>query len=137
VPELSYGRLLDHVTSRGADLEASKQLYVAVPESLGRVLRGEGSGFVWNDELFVVQDGEPTSRMHVAFQARDREAVDRFHEAALAAGGRDNGEPGVREYHAAYYAAYALDPDGNNVEAIHRGETKRSADAVVFEPLEW
>lgn len=71
----------------------------------------------------------------MAFQASDREAVHRFHEAALAAGGRDNGAPGERPYHPGYYSAYALDPDGNNVEAVHHGPTRRSADSVVVEPV--
>ena len=59
---------------------------------------------------------------HVAFDADDRAAVDRFYETALAAGARDNGAPGVRaQYDAGYYAAYVLDPDGNNIEAVHHG----------------
>jgi catechol 2,3-dioxygenase-like lactoylglutathione lyase family enzyme len=65
----------------------------------------------------------PDSGTHVAFTAEDRATVDAFHEAALAAGGRDNGGPGVREiYHPSYYAAFALDPDGNNIEAVCHGE---------------
>ena len=70
--------------------------------------------------------------MHIAFQAKDRETVDRFHAAALAAGGTDNGAPGEREYHPGYYAAFVLDPDGTNVEAVHHGPVERSADSVVF-----
>ena len=58
--------------------------------------------------------------------------VDRFYKAALAAGGRDNGAPGVRNYHPNYYATFVLDPDGNNIEAVHHGPAKRSADAVVI-----
>ena len=58
----------------------------------------------------------------------------RFHEAALAAGGTDNGGPGERHYHPGYYSAYVLDPDGNNVEAVFHGPSKRSADSVVVEP---
>ena len=66
----------------------------------------------------------PTTATHVAFTASDRATVDSFHEAALAAGGTDNGAPGVREmYHPTYDGAYVLDPDGNNVEAVtHRPE---------------
>jgi hypothetical protein len=60
--------------------------------------------------------------------------VHRFHEAALAAGGRDNGGPGERSYHSGYYAAYALDPDGNNVEAVNHGPARRSAESIVIEP---
>jgi catechol 2,3-dioxygenase-like lactoylglutathione lyase family enzyme len=62
----------------------------------------------------------PVAGFHVAFSAPSREAVDRFHAAALEAGGRDNGAPGPRpEYHASYYGAYVFDPDSNNVEAVH------------------
>jgi catechol 2,3-dioxygenase-like lactoylglutathione lyase family enzyme len=94
----------------------------------------EGPGFFAADELFVSADGPATTGLHVAFQARDREAVHRFHEAALAAGGTDNGSAGERGYHPGYYSAYALDPDGNNVEAVHHGPATRSADSVVVEP---
>jgi catechol 2,3-dioxygenase-like lactoylglutathione lyase family enzyme len=137
MPEFYYGRLLDHVTLKVADIEASKRFYGSVLDALGREIRGGTDDFFWTDELFVVQSKTPTSAMHIAFQAADRETVERFHGAALAAGGTDNGAPGLREYHAAYYAAYALDPDGNNVEAVHHGATTRSAEAVVFEPLDW
>ncbi len=62
----------------------------------------------------------PVAGFHVAFSASSREAVDRFHAAALEAGGRDNGAPGLRpKYHEGYYGAYVFDPDGNNVEAVH------------------
>ena len=70
--------------------------------------------------------------MHIAFQAADRESVERFHAAALGAGGRDNGPPGDREYHPGYYSAYVLDPDGTNVEAVYHGPVERSARSVVF-----
>ena len=77
------------------------------------------------DELYVdAADGEPAgqvSQVHLAFQAADRATVDRFHAAGLAAGGRDNGAPGERSYHPGYYAAFLLDPDGNNVEAVYHG----------------
>jgi catechol 2,3-dioxygenase-like lactoylglutathione lyase family enzyme len=132
--EFHVGRLLDHVHLRVADLEASKRFYRAALEALGLELTGEGEGWFSADELFVSDDGEPTARLHVAFQAAGREAVHRFHEAALAAGGRNNGAPGERLYHPGYYAAYVLDPDGNNVEAVHHGPAKRSAASVVIEP---
>jgi len=80
----------------------------------------------------VSADGEPTRGMHIAFQAADQETVQRFHEAAIAAGGRDNGAPGEREYHSGYYAAFVLDPDGTNVEAVYHGPFERSAPSVVF-----
>jgi len=73
------------------------------------------------DELWVTGEGALTGRMHFAFQAKDRDTVRRFHEAGLAAGGRDNGAPGERDYHPGYYGAFLLDPDGNNVEAVHHG----------------
>ncbi len=66
--------------------------------------------------------GEPVPAVHVAFAADDRASVDAFHEAAIAAGGHDNGRPGLRpEYHPTYYGAFVLDPDGNNVEAVRHG----------------
>jgi catechol 2,3-dioxygenase-like lactoylglutathione lyase family enzyme len=128
------GRLLDHVHLRVADLEASRAFYAAALDAVGLAIVIEGPGFFAADELFVSGDGEPTRGLHLAFQAGDRETVDRFHEAALAAGGRDNGGPGERSYHPGYYSAYALDPDGNNVEAVFHGPSTRSADSVVVEP---
>lgn len=66
--------------------------------------------------------------------APDRETVQRFHEAALAAGGTDNGRPGERDYHPGYYSAYAFDPDGNNIEAVYHGPARRSASSVLIVP---
>ena len=66
----------------------------------------------------------------IAFQAQDRAMVDAFYQAAMAHGGRDNGAPGERAYHPGYYAAFVLDPDGNNIEAVFHGETVRSAPSV-------
>ena len=134
--EFHQGRLLDHVHLRVRDVEASKRFYGAVLEAVGRVLTWEGEEAFASDELFVSADGPPTANLHLAFQAPDRETVHRFHEAALAAGGRDNGGPGEREYHPGYYGAFALDPDGNNVEAVYHGPTRRSAPSVVVEPTE-
>ena len=128
------GRLLDHIHLRVSDLEASKAFYAAALEAVGLGIVMEGPGFFAADELFVSADGEPTSGLHLAFQAGDRETVGRFHEAVLAAGGRDNGGPGERSYHPGYYSAYALDPDGNNVEAVHHGPARRSAESIVIEP---
>ncbi len=128
------GRLIDHVHLRVRDLEASKRFYGAVLEALGHSLSGEGDDHFWADELFASSDAEPTAGLHLAFQARDRETVDRFYEAALASGGRDNGAPGERRYHPGYYAAYVIDPDGNNVEAVNHGPTVRSAESVVVTP---
>ena len=132
--EFHQGRLLDHVHLRVRDLEASKRFYRAAVEALGLELTRETESAFLVDELYVSDDGEPTSRVHIAFQAPDRVAVQRFYDAALAAGGRDNGPPGDREYHPGYYAAYVLDPDGNNIEAVFHGPAVRSAASVVVTP---
>ena len=133
--EFHRGRLLDHVQLRVKDLEASKRFYRAVLTALGQgnnFVKGDGN--FYSDELFVdVADGEVT-HAHLAFQAEDRCAVQAFHRAALSAGGRDNGAPGERSYHPGYYAAFALDPDGNNVEAVFQGPAKRSVESVVLTP---
>ncbi|MGX7925469.1 VOC family protein [Tsuneonella sp. HG094] len=71
-----------------------------------------------------------STNVHLAFQAKDRDTVQRFHAAGLAAGGRDNGPPGLRAYHPGYYAAFLLDPDGNNIEAVYHGPAERSAVSV-------
>ncbi|MDC0713288.1 VOC family protein [Stigmatella sp. ncwal1] len=131
------GRLIDHVHLVVKDVGASKRFYTAIFETLGIPLGGEGEGFFWADELFISSATSPaalgvlTGRTHLAFQAQDRPSVDRFHAAALAAGGKDNGAPGVRPYHPGYYAAFALDPDGNNIEAVHHGPAERSAESIV------
>jgi catechol 2,3-dioxygenase-like lactoylglutathione lyase family enzyme len=133
--EFHRGRLLDHVQLRVKDLEASKRFYRAVLAALGQGENFvEGDGNFYADELFVdVADGEVT-RTHLAFQAEDKDAVQAFHRAALSAGGRDNGAPGERSYHPGYYAAFAIDPDGNNVEAVYHGPAERSAESVVLTP---
>ena len=128
--EYHLGRLIDHVHLRVRDLESSKRFYRDVLGALGHDFGGEGEGFFWSDELYVSR-GEPSSVLHLAFQAADRDAVHSFHEAALASGATDNGVPGERDYHPGYYAAYALDPDGNNVEAVFHGPSTRSADSVI------
>lgn len=134
--ELHRGRLIDHVQLVVRDLSASRAFYAAVFASLGVPMGGEGDGYFWADELFVssidsvAAQGVPTGRHHLAFQAQDRAMVDSFHKAALAHGGKDNGAPGVRAYHPGYYAAFVLDPDGNNIEAVYHGEATRSAASV-------
>ena len=134
--ELHRGRLIDHLQLVVRDLAASRRFYDAVFETVQVPLGGEGDDHFWFDELFVstadsdAAQGELTGRHHLAFQARDRAMVDAFHRAALAAGGRDNGAPGERDYHPGYYAAFVLDPDGNNIEAVFHGEAKRSAASV-------
>jgi catechol 2,3-dioxygenase-like lactoylglutathione lyase family enzyme len=129
------GRLFDHVQLVVSNLEASRRFYGAVIASLGLPVQVvDGPGFFYADDLFVSQGPKGISRVHIAFQASGRESVARFHSAALEAGGVDNGAPGERRYHPGYYAAYALDPDGNNVEAVFHGPADRSADAVVITP---
>jgi catechol 2,3-dioxygenase-like lactoylglutathione lyase family enzyme len=129
------GRLFDHIHLRVADLEASKRFYRAVFDAIGlsEVLK-EGPGFFHADELFVDKADGYISRVHLAFQAPDRETVHAFYKAALAAGGRDNGAPGERHYHPGYYGAFVLDPDGNNIEAVFHGPFERSAPSVVVTP---
>jgi len=135
--QLHRGRLIDHVQLVVADLPASRAFYTAVFDVLGVPLGGEADSHFWYDELFVsTRDGPEaagrlTGRHHLAFQARDHATVDAFHKAGLAAGGKDNGGPGERpDYHPGYYAAFLLDPDGNNIEAVHHGPHQRSAPSV-------
>jgi catechol 2,3-dioxygenase-like lactoylglutathione lyase family enzyme len=131
MPEAHAGRLFDHVHLRVADLGASRRFYEGALAPLGIPVRGGEHSFA-ADELYVSADGPVTTGLHFAFQAADQETVQRFYDAALAAGGRDNGGPGERSYHPGYYAAYVLDPDGNNVEAVYHGPFERSAPSVVF-----
>ena len=128
------GRLIDHIHLRVSDLEASRRFYRAVLQALGRDLTSESPEHFSSDELWIDRADGLVSRVHLAFQARDRENVRAFHAAALAHGGRDNGGPGERSYHAGYYAAFALDPDGNNIEAVFHGPTERSAESVIVSP---
>ena len=116
--------VLDHVTLNVADVESSKAFYTKALEPLGYELAMDfvdGAGFAADGkaDFFLTQRGEPSTPVHVAFHAAGRKAVETFHEASLAAGGQDNGPPGVRRvYHEYYYAAYVLDPEGNNIEAV-------------------
>jgi catechol 2,3-dioxygenase-like lactoylglutathione lyase family enzyme len=134
--ELHRGRLIDHIGLVVADLEASRRFYRAILGALGIPLGGDGPDDFWADELFVSSirsgsaAGRLTGRHHIAFQATDRSMVERFHAAGLAAGGADNGAPGERPYHSGYYAAFLLDPNGNNIEAVHHGPAHRSAASV-------
>lgn len=131
------GRLFDHIHLVVADLESSRRFYGAAIGSLGLPIQiVDGPGFFFADELFVSQGTGNQSGVHIAFQAADRECVHRFHAAALEAGGKDNGAPGERKYHPGYYAAYVLDPDGNNIEAVFHGPVSRSSEAVVLTPIE-
>lgn len=135
--ELHRGRLIDHLQLVVSDLDKSFQFYSAVFKSLGVPLGDKGQDYFWADELFVssreskAAAGVLTGRVHLAFQAKDRATVERFHKEGQAAGGKDNGVPGERpSYHPGYYAAFLLDPDGNNIEVVHHGPAKRSAESV-------
>ena len=117
--------MLDHVTLGVSDIERSKKFYDQALRPLGigflyaegQTAAGYGAGtkaFFW----ISLRDASQTGS-HVAFTAEDRETVNQFHQAALAAGGRDNGQPGLRpHYHENYYGAFVLDPDGHNIEAV-------------------
>jgi catechol 2,3-dioxygenase-like lactoylglutathione lyase family enzyme len=120
---------LDHIGLDVSDYAASKAFYEKALAPLGMRCMMEPApkigGFGGDFPFFwIAERGHgPDSGTHVAFRAPDRETVDAFHEAALAAGGRDNGGPGIRElYHPSYYGAFVLDPDGNNVDAVCHGE---------------
>lgn len=133
--EFHRGRLIDHVHLRVADLEASKRFYQAVLTALGHPeALVAGPGFFYADELYVNAADDYRTRVHVAFQAQDRATVQAFYTAALAAGGSDNGAPGERAYHPGYYAAFVLDPDGNNIEAVCHGPSTRTAASVIVRP---
>ena len=119
--------MLDHVGVPVSDFEQSKRFYTEALSPLSYELIMEPSvsaaGFGrWGKPDFWVAQGEPVHAVHVAFTADDRATVEAFHEAAIAAGGRDNGGPGLRpEYHSNYFGAFVFDPDGNNIEAVcHR-----------------
>jgi catechol 2,3-dioxygenase-like lactoylglutathione lyase family enzyme len=130
---IHQGRLIDHVHLRVADLEASRRFYRAVLNAIGREFTSESPTHFASDELFVDEADGPVSRVHLAFQSADRAAVAAFHAAALAHGGRDNGGPGERSYHPGYYGAFAFDPDGNNIEAVFHGPSRRSVESVAVE----
>ncbi|GHA24570.1 hypothetical protein GCM10007989_20300 [Devosia pacifica] len=129
------GRLVDHIHLRVADLEVSRRFYAAILSAIGREITFESEHAFVSDELYIDQASDYVSRVHLAFQAADRETVSRFHAAGIANGGTDNGAPGERDYHPGYYGAFVLDPDGNNIEAVYHGPSKRSAEDVVVTPV--
>jgi catechol 2,3-dioxygenase-like lactoylglutathione lyase family enzyme len=119
--------MLDHLGFAVADFPRSRAFYAAALGALGMDVHSEGEGWamfgpagrplLWLGATSVA--GPAPGHIHYAFEARDRAAVDAFHAAALAAGGRDNGGPGLRpQYHPNYYAAFVIDPDGHNIEAV-------------------
>ena len=126
--------MLDHIGLAVADMERSKAFYEAAlkPLGIGLVMEvtaaqtgGEAhAGFGAEEKPFfwIGTGAKPKGGAHVAFTARERAQVEAFHRAAMGAGGRDNGPPGLRpHYHPNYYGAFVLDPDGNNIEAVcHR-----------------
>jgi catechol 2,3-dioxygenase-like lactoylglutathione lyase family enzyme len=133
--EFYRGRLIDHIHLRAKDLKATAEFYKSVLAVL-RIPAVVDETHLQADELWIDALGDDkaaSSHVHLAFQAPDRETVDRFYQVGLDAGGKDNGKPGERKYHPGYYAAFLIDPDGNNIEAVYHGEAKRSAEAVKLE----
>ena len=126
------GRLIDHIGMHVSDLKQSKKFYFAVLDALGKT---DGFGCddscFYFDEFYVAAEAAPVTNLHLAFQADSIEQVHAFYKAGLEAGGRDNGAPGYRNYHASYYAAFLLDPDGNNIEAVCDVGAERSSESVI------
>ena len=117
--------MLDHVTIGISDIERSKTFYDAALRPLGITrLYAEGAEFAGYGVrpkafFWIGRRATPQTGAHIAFTANDRATVDRFYGDAIRAGGRDNGRPGIRpHYHANYYGAFVLDPDGHNIEAV-------------------
>lgn len=116
--------LLDHIGFAVADFPRSRAFYTAALAPLGIAVMKEGEGWAGLGRdgqmaLWIGNFGTPPGRIHLAFAAADREQVRAFHAAALAAGGADNGAPGLRpQYHPDYYGAFVIDPDGHNIEAV-------------------
>jgi len=117
--------MYDHIGLKVKDVAASVRFYKAALSGLGYVLCSEddsGAGFGPPGEpalWLYVANGKAPAGVHVAVRAQDRAAVDKFYKDGLKAGGRDHGAPGLRtDYSPKYYAAFLLDPDGNNVEAV-------------------
>lgn len=122
--------MFDHVVFGVSDYAASKAFYLKALAPLGLAVLQEGSLGVemaaegQSSSLCLFQTEEKPAHLHLAFVAESRGQVDAFHRAALAAGGKDNGAPGLRpQYHVHYYAAFVIDPDGHNIEMVcHRPE---------------
>jgi catechol 2,3-dioxygenase-like lactoylglutathione lyase family enzyme len=116
--------IIDHIGFTVSDYAKSKEFYARclAPLGIGLVMEVEGWAGFGQDrkpELWFGADTSPHTPMHIAFIADTRQQVDRFYQAALAAGGKDNGPPGIREiYHPNYYGAFVFDPDGHNIEAV-------------------
>lgn len=132
------GRLIDHLGVRMRDFDAARRFYRADFASLGREGEvRETADRIELDEICVTRQAEggpATAHLPLCFQAVDRAMVERFQGDGVAAGGRDNGGPGARDYHPGYYAACPLDPDGNNIKAkVDDRVTGRSTDGVGVE----
>ena len=122
--------MIDHIGFPVSDYSRSKAFYEKALAPLGYEVIMEvrtnemgapaaGFGIGGNPDFWIGGEGRVGNPVHVAVVAKDRAAVDAFHQAALAAGGKDNGAPGLRpHYHPDYYAAFVLDPDGHNIEAV-------------------
>ena len=118
--------MFDHVKFGVRDFAASKAFYLAALEPLGVAVCGEGPptyGVELSSDgktsLILYQTEEKPAHLHLAFTAESRRQVDAFHDAALKAGGKDNGAPGLRpQYTGSYYAAFVTDPDGHNIELV-------------------
>ncbi len=135
--KVQRGRLVDHVQLVVKDLAASRTFYEKTLGVLGIEIDFEGPGMFGADELAVstadseAAQGRLTGPTHLAFQAKNEAQVQAWYDAGLKAGGTDNGAPGERDqYHPGYYAAFLLDPDGNNVEAVYHGAHERSAPSI-------
>ena len=119
--------MFDHVKFGVSDYAASKAFFVTALEPLGVAVASEGSPAYGVElsqpegavSLCLCQTEEKPAHLHLAFAAKNRQQVDAFYRAALAAGGKDNGAPGLRpKYHANYYAAFVIGPDGHNIEVV-------------------
>lgn len=122
--------MFDHVVFGVSDYEASKEFFLRALEPIGIAVLSEGPLGIelsadGRSSLCIVQTEEEPSHLHLAFTAENRQQVDAFHRAALAAGAEDNGAPGLRpEYSGRYYAAFVIGPDGHNIEVVcHESES--------------
>jgi catechol 2,3-dioxygenase-like lactoylglutathione lyase family enzyme len=113
-------RVFDHVDVHASDYAESVRFYQTVLAPLGVPRLAETGEWTCFTNLNIVDRQPPTQHLHVCFFTRAKEQVDAFHRAGVDAGFRSNGEPGYRDYGPGYYAAYLLDPDGNNIEALYR-----------------
>jgi len=133
---LYRGRLIDHIRLDVADFDRSARFYKAIMAVLGIPIGGEGEGWLWADELWLVT-GRGGNAARLAFQARDHETVARCYKIGLALGCREFQPPGPRPYHPSYFAAELLDPDGNEVEFVYHGDARRSAEWVRINLEGW